>query len=79
MKGINVTEELQDLLSVYMKAEDQLKQQEQHCLDVVTSCMKKYIEKSTERKKVSEKLERLKQKILAGHDVEEKQDEDEDE
>lgn len=64
--GIDVGEELKDLLKIYTDAEEHLKQKEASALEVLTSYMKRYVEAKEERMKVSMKLYNLKLKLTSG-------------
>ncbi len=63
MMGVEVSEELKDLLQVYTDAEKHLKVKEEDALQTLTAYMKRYTEVSDERKKISKKLENLKAKL----------------
>lgn len=64
--GIDVSDELKDLLKVYTDAEEHLLSKEKSALEAVESVMKRYLEAKDERRKVSAKLNSLKQKMAAG-------------
>jgi len=66
MNGIDVSDELRDLLKVYTDAEAHLLSREKSELDVMTVYMKRYLEIQGERKKVTDKLSCLKKKIADG-------------
>jgi hypothetical protein len=76
MPGIDVGEELKDLLQVYTDAEVHLKEKEASALEVLTSYMKRYVEACDERKKVSSKLYNLKLKLAKPRQEEEDEDEE---
>lgn len=63
---IDVSDELKDLLIVYTDAEENLLGKEKAALESVESVMKRYIDAKEERKKISQKLNSLKQKLAAG-------------
>lgn len=80
--GVDVSDELKDLLKVYTDAEEHLLSKEKSALESVESVMKRYLEAKEERKKVSQKLNSLKQKLAAGKpcpSCEDEEDEDEEE
>lgn len=61
--SVDVEEELRDLHKVYIDAEEHLKNREANALDQATFAMKKFIDVQEERKKVSKKLSKLKDKM----------------
>ena len=63
MSGIDVGDELKDLLKVYTDADEHLRRKETDALNSLSSYMKRYLDSVEERKKVSEKLFNLKAKI----------------
>lgn len=65
--AIDVNEELVDLLKVYTDAEEHLLSKEKFALEILESMMRRYLESKDERKKVSQKLEALKQKMASCH------------
>lgn len=80
--GIDVSDELKDLLKVYTDAEEHLLSKEKSALESVENVMKRYLEAKDERKKVTQKLNALKQKMAAGQPPQQEDcdcDEDEDE
>lgn len=84
MIGVDVSDELKDLLKVYTDAEEHLLSKEKSALESVEAVMKRYLEAKDERKKVTQKLNALKQKLAAGQppkqeDCDCDEDEDEDE
>lgn len=82
MIGVDVSDELKDLLKVYTDAEEHLLQKEKSALESVESVMRRYLEAKDERKKVTQKLNALKQKLAAGQPPKQEEcdcDEDEDE
>lgn len=64
--GLDVSDELKDLLKVYIDAEEHLLGKEKSALEGVEALMKRYLEAKDERKKVSQKLNNLKMKLAAG-------------
>lgn len=64
--GVDVSDELKDLLKVYTDAEEHLKSKEKSALESLTHCMKRYLEAQAETLKVTQKLNTLKQKLAAG-------------
>lgn len=80
MVGIDIGDELKDLLKVYTDAEAHLGRKEKNALDALVNFMKTFIETHEERKKFSRKLENLKTKLSAGQKCEDCcHDDDEDE
>ena len=80
MIGIDISDELKDILKVYTDAEEHLLRNEKSALEIVTSNMKRYIQAQDERKNVSNKLTILKEKLAHGESVrDEESDEYEDE
>lgn len=82
MIGVDVSDELKDLFKVYTDAEEHLLSKEKSALESVESVMKRYLDAKEERKKVSQKLNALKQKLAAGQPPKQEEcdcDEDEDE
>lgn len=77
MIPVDVSEELKDLFKVYTDAEKHLKQKELSAHDSMTSYMKRYLEAMEERKKISQKLEVLTQKMRDVETEEENDDCDE--
>ncbi len=78
--GVDVSDELKDLLKVYTDAEEHLKQKESSALQLLESYAKKYLDAKEERVKVSKKLEALKSKMAAGQSCQScGEDHDEDE
>ena len=77
MHGINITEELKDILKVYEDAEKHLQAKETAALDLVTSYMKRFIEAQEKREEVSKKLKALKIKMENPTPIQEKDEEDE--
>lgn len=63
MAGIDVSDELKDLMKVYTDAEQHLIKKEKDALDQWTLYSRRYIDISDERKKVTEKLSTLKAKM----------------
>ncbi len=77
MMGIDIGEELKDLLKVYTDADAHLGRKEKQALDNLVNYMKCFIEVHEERKKVFYKLANLKQKIDMGSKCEDCDGEDE--
>lgn len=61
--GVDVGDELKDLLRVYVDAEENLRGREAQHLETMTHCMKRYLEAKDERIKISSKLHTLKEKM----------------
>lgn len=61
--GVNVSEELKDLLKVYIDAEDHLRKKEEDALNSLSYQMKKFLEVQEEHKKISDKLKALVNKM----------------
>lgn len=78
MIGVDVSDELKELLKVYTDAEEHLLNKEKCALESAESVMKRYLEVKEERKKVTEKLNVLKHKLSLGKEDKDEQDEDED-
>ncbi len=79
MMAIDVSKELEDLVEMYLKTEERLFNKEADELEYLTACMARYLEVRTNRIKISEKLETLRQKLAEGEYVGEDKEEDEDE
>ena len=80
MIGIDVSDELKDLMKVYTDAEEHLKKKELDSLSQMEGYMKRYLDIKDERKKVTDKLNSLKHKLAAGQQPEKDEccDEEED-
>ena len=80
MVGIDVSDELKDLLKVYTDAEEHLKRKEAEQLAQLTTSMQRFLNCQKEREDVSRKLSNLKLKMSQGQKCEgcgEDHDEDE--
>jgi hypothetical protein len=71
MIAVNVSEELKELLKVYMDAEKHLEQRERQETENLVYTMEKFIKVYKERQKVSTKLYALKKKMQLKEDVSE--------
>ncbi len=79
MVGIDVEDELKDLLKVYTDAEEHLKRKEADALSTLSGYMKRFLDIQEERKKVTDKLQTLKAKMThacEGCDEDEEEDEE---
>jgi tRNA uridine 5-carbamoylmethylation protein Kti12 len=74
--GVDVTEELKDLVKIYGEAEEHLKEKEESSLSQLVRFMKQFIEIQDERKRISQKLAGLTNK-LRPHDHEDEEEDDE--
>ncbi len=63
IKAVEVTDELRDLMKVYVDAEEHLKTRELQSLTMLHGYMKRYIEVQEERASVTQKLNALKAKM----------------
>jgi hypothetical protein len=75
MFGIDISEELKELLRVYTDAEQHLINKEKSALEAMTYNMKKYLEAQEQRQKLTDKITALNKKINA--DNHPKEDEEE--
>ncbi len=61
--GVDVSDELKDLLKVYTEAEEHLKTKEVNARDMLDGYMTRYLDAKKERREVTEKLHILKAKL----------------
>ncbi len=76
MVGVDVSDELNDLLRVYSDAEEHLKKNEANALESMTHCMKRYLEVMEERKKLTQKIKTLELKLQNGKQLDQDEGEE---
>lgn len=78
MMGVDIGEELKDLLKVYTDADAHLGKKEKQVLDNLVNYMKSFISVHEEKRKVCNKLANLKQKLEMGSKCEDCGDDEDD-
>lgn len=73
---VEVTDELNALLKIYNSAEKDLLKKENSSLEILNTCMERYIEVKKERNIITENINALKKKLRDSHSLQDQHEND---